>query len=76
MAGPRKPQVTAKDMVDLAIAVLPIALLFAFQYRDEIKRAQMWAEGLLTRRRDREAELLAQVQREISLMEHGGLDAD
>lgn len=74
MAAKRK--VDVKDVVDLCIAILPIAVLLGIQYKDELKRAQMRVENHLGRGRDMEAEALKQVQREISWMEHGVNDAD
>ena len=76
MAGQHRRQVTVKDLIDLAIAVLPIAVVLGIQYRDELKRLQMRAEMYINRDYGREAEMLKQVQREISWMEHGAPDAD
>jgi hypothetical protein len=76
MAGQHRRQVTAKDLIDLAIAVLPIAVVLGIQYRDELKRLQMRAEMYINREQHREAELLKQVQKEISWMEHGEPNAN
>jgi len=60
-----------KDLVDLAIALLPVAVVLAIQYRDELARLQMRWENWLVRQRLHEADAMLQVQREISWMEHG-----
>lgn len=79
MAGQHRRQVTARDIVDLIIAVLPVAVVLGIQYRDDLKRLQMRAQMYIDRedRRDREeAQAMKQVRREISWMEHGVHDAD
>lgn len=76
MAGQHRRQVTAKDVIDLIIAVLPIAVVLGIQYRDDIRRLQMRAQMFIERDKRNEAEALKQVQKEISWMEHGVTDAD
>jgi len=64
-----------RKVVDLLIAALPVAAVLAVQYRDEITQARMWVKSRLTPA-DVEGPALRQVQREISLMEHGGDQGD
>jgi hypothetical protein len=70
MAGTKR-DITARDVIDLVIALLPVAVLLAIQYRDDIERFRMRIEQAMNPGRQAEAEALRQVQREISLMEHG-----
>jgi hypothetical protein len=74
--GKHRKQVNARDVIDLIIAVMPVAVVLGIQYRDDIKRLQMRAQMYMERDTRREAEALKQVQREISWMEHGAPDAD
>ena len=63
-------RLSSRDVVDLIIALAPVAVLLAITYRDELTQARMWIEQHFTRGAD-DGEALRQVQKEISLMEHG-----
>lgn len=71
MSNPEVRRITSKDLLDLAIAIIPVAALLAIQYRDEIKQFQLWVERRINRKPYWENEALQQVQKEISWMEHG-----
>lgn len=75
MDGNRK--ITSRDVADLIIALAPVVAFIAMQHRDELTQARMWLERKLAGRGD-DGGPLRQVQKEISLMEHGdygGADA-
>ena len=58
-----------RDLFDMAFALLLAGVSLYPLYRDDIARWRNWAEQKI--RRPRCDEALPQVQKEISLMEHG-----
>jgi hypothetical protein len=71
MGEQRKPSITSKDLVDMALTVLIVGVSLYPLYRDDLKRLAMRFDRWLNQKRNMEAEALKQVQKEISLMEHG-----
>lgn len=59
-----------RDIADLLLTLLVVGLSLYPMYKDDVARARIRVEQWLARR-DPDADALAQVQREISLMEHG-----
>lgn len=59
-----------KDLADVLLTLLVVGLSLYPMYRDDVARFRLRVEQWFTRRNE-DAEVLAQVQREISLMEHG-----
>lgn len=65
MGGDRK-----KQWLDFIASLVIVGVSMYPLYRDQLGRYRLWLEQWLTRK-DAEAEAMKQVQREISLMEHG-----
>lgn len=66
-----KREMTAKDWVDLGFTLFIVGVSLYPLYRDDLKRAWMWVNLRLEQQKRYEAEAMKQVQKEISLMEHG-----
>lgn len=58
-----------KSLLDAVVTLLIVGASLYPLYKDDLARLRLWVDRTLSRR-DSEAEALAQVQREISLMEH------
>ena len=59
-----------KDLIDMAFALLVVGLSLYPLYRDDVAKWKNYLENKF-RPRDPDRQALAQVRREISLMEHG-----
>jgi hypothetical protein len=59
-----------EELRDFLLSLIIAGVSLYPLYRDDLTRFRIWFRTLLDRRNE-EAELLRQVQKEISLLEHG-----